>query len=70
MIKNESFIEEKVIDNIYPQRISFYKTKYSLNHRSIGLLRFIDQNNTQYLGTAFLISSNLILTAAHNVYDK
>lgn len=36
---------------------------------SIGCLMMIF-NNKKYMGTAFLIADDLLLTAAHNCYDK
>ncbi len=41
-------------------------------HSSIGALTSTLKNQPQYVipSSAFLISPNLLLTAAHNVYDR
>ena len=40
-------------------------------HSFIGLLIFNDANGKKTaMGTAFLVSPNLAVTAAHNLYDK
>jgi V8-like Glu-specific endopeptidase len=39
-------------------------------HKWIGALTFQVQKGQFGTGTAVLISKNLILTAAHNVYDR
>jgi V8-like Glu-specific endopeptidase len=39
-------------------------------HRWIGALIFKDKFGRPGKGSAVLISNNLILTAAHNIYDK
>jgi V8-like Glu-specific endopeptidase len=39
-------------------------------HRSIGALTSLNKNKNPTRGTAVLISPNLILTVAHNIYDK
>lgn len=41
----------------------------TLLHRSIGAITFQASNKT-FCGSGTLISPYLILTAAHNVYDK
>lgn len=42
--------------------------KYPYN--CIGALYIKDENGQVGLGTAFLISSDLLLTAAHNIYKR
>jgi V8-like Glu-specific endopeptidase len=42
----------------------------SIIHRSIGALTFRDCFNRPAIGSATIISKDLILTAAHNIYDK
>jgi V8-like Glu-specific endopeptidase len=42
----------------------------SLLHRSIGALTFLNKIKKLAKGSAALISPNLILTVAHNIYDK
>jgi V8-like Glu-specific endopeptidase len=39
-------------------------------HRSIGGVEIEDDEGLIYHGTAFLLSSDLLLTAAHNVYSR
>ena len=39
-------------------------------HRSIGALAFTDPMGRDGKGSGVLISKNLILTAAHNIYTK
>lgn len=39
-------------------------------HNCIGALYIKDDNGQTGLGTAFLIGSDLVLTAAHNIYKR
>jgi V8-like Glu-specific endopeptidase len=39
-------------------------------HRSIGALIFYNSRQQLCVGSGVAISPNLVLTAAHNVYDK
>jgi V8-like Glu-specific endopeptidase len=39
-------------------------------HRSIVALTFLTPYKQYAVGTGFLISANLVLTAAHNLYEK
>lgn len=39
-------------------------------HRSIGALVFLNRNKQRSVGSGTLISNDLILTAAHNIYDQ
>lgn len=39
-------------------------------HRSIGALMFSDKNGKQAAGTGVLISKDIVLTSAHNIFDK
>ena len=42
-----------------------------LMHKSIGSITFNHPHkNPMGLGTGFLISENLVLTSAHNIYDR
>lgn len=38
--------------------------------RSVGALTYLNVKKEQMFGTGVLISKDLILTAAHNLYDK
>jgi V8-like Glu-specific endopeptidase len=42
----------------------------SVSHRSIGALTFQHGQTWRCAGTGVLISKDLVLTAAHNIYDK
>ena len=60
---------EKQINN----QILFEVTEeYSghLMHKSIDALTFRDRNNRLVNGAATLISSDIFLTLAHNIYNK
>lgn len=39
-------------------------------HRSIGALMFSDKNGNSSAGTGVLISKDIVLTSAHNIFDK
>jgi V8-like Glu-specific endopeptidase len=39
-------------------------------HQSIGGFHFINLNKDPSAGSGVLLSKNLVLTAAHNLYDK
>ena len=39
-------------------------------HRSIGALIFLNTDGQMGFGSAVLISENLVLTAAHNVFNR
>jgi hypothetical protein len=38
-------------------------------HRSIGALTFLNKSKLPRVGSGVLISKNLVLTVAHNIYD-
>jgi V8-like Glu-specific endopeptidase len=42
----------------------------TLIHRSIGAFTFTNSSKLPCAGSGVLVSRNLILTAAHNLYDK
>jgi V8-like Glu-specific endopeptidase len=42
----------------------------SVQHRSIGALIFYIKNKGPGCGSGVIVSKNLVLTAAHNIYDK
>jgi hypothetical protein len=42
----------------------------SLLHRSIGALTFLNKKMQICAGTGTLISRDLVLTVAHNIFDK
>jgi V8-like Glu-specific endopeptidase len=64
-----SFVQEKKIydEDLFLVDESDMKQKL---HRSIGALSFLTPNKRVAAGSGVLISRNLILTAAHNLYDK
>lgn len=39
-------------------------------HRSIGGMHFLTSNKKTCVGTGVLISKDLLLTAAHNIYNN
>ncbi len=39
-------------------------------HRSIGAFTFLNKYKNPNAGSGVLISKNLVLTVAHNIYDK
>jgi V8-like Glu-specific endopeptidase len=41
-----------------------------IKYRSIGALTFFNKKKQPGCGSGVLISNNLVLTAAHNIYDK
>jgi V8-like Glu-specific endopeptidase len=41
-----------------------------LLHRSIGAITFLNKNKQLGMGSGVLISPNLVLTVAHNIYDR
>jgi V8-like Glu-specific endopeptidase len=61
--------EEKLINNEELFCIEGKDLK-TLLHRSIGALTFINQVKKMAKGSAAIISPNLILTAAHNIFNK
>jgi hypothetical protein len=42
----------------------------SIFHRSIGAFKFQNQNFQDVAGSGMLISKNIVLTAAHNLFNK
>jgi hypothetical protein len=42
----------------------------SILHRSIGAFRFFNHNLRVFGGSGVLLSKNIVLTVAHNLYDK
>jgi V8-like Glu-specific endopeptidase len=42
----------------------------AFHHDCIGLLRFRNKHNHSMMGTGFLIASDLVLTAAQNIYSQ
>ena len=42
----------------------------SIIHRSIGAITFLTANQHKGFGSGVAISQDLVLTVAHNVYDK
>lgn len=66
------YIEQKDIGNEALMKMSEYLIKKHLLlllRKSLGALTFETRNGIGK-GTAVLISGNLILTCAHNIYDK
>jgi hypothetical protein len=63
------FNNEKLVKNesLFPIDKDELKT---LLHRSIGALTSLDTKKQLCLGSGVAISRNLVLTAAHNIYDK
>jgi V8-like Glu-specific endopeptidase len=41
-----------------------------VTHRSIGAITFLTKKKRFAVGSGILISKNIVLTAAHNIYDK
>lgn len=41
-----------------------------LTHRSIGAIQGLNNNHDKFRGTGVLISKDLVLTVAHNLYDR
>lgn len=62
------FQEEKII--YQEQLFSITDHALTLHHRSIGGMTFLTKLKQMGMGSGVLISKNLFLTAAHNIYDK
>jgi V8-like Glu-specific endopeptidase len=67
--EDEDTIEEKLILNekLFPVEKELLKT---FIHQSIGAFTFTNSSKFPCAGSGVLVSRNLILTAAHNLYDK
>jgi hypothetical protein len=65
----EGFNSEKIVRN---EELAFIDSSYlhTLIHRSIGCLTFLDGTKRMGVGTGTVIAPDLVLTAAHNFYDK
>ena len=50
--------------------ISIDQQAYSILHRSVGALSWKDRYKGEHIGTGILISKNLVLTSAQNIYNK
>jgi V8-like Glu-specific endopeptidase len=61
--------EEKIIydEELFPVEKGLLE---SIVHSSIGAFTFINSKKLPCAGSGVLISRNLVLTAAHNLYDK
>lgn len=46
------------------------REKLEFPYNCIGLIRFKDNSNGSYIGTGFLIASDLVLTVAHNIFSR
>jgi V8-like Glu-specific endopeptidase len=66
---NKNYENNKLVRNegIFPVEKQDLK---SVMHRSMVALTFLDGMRRPCVGSGVLISPNLVLTAAHNVYDK
>lgn len=64
-----SYIEEKIIKKNKLMKVSAREMRSGF-HRWIGAITFNDCFGREGKGSAVLISKNLILTAAHNIYNK
>lgn len=64
-----SYKDEKAILNERISRIEGEKLKEVL-HRSIGCITYLDKDQQIQYGTGFMIASDIVITAAHNLYDK
>ncbi len=42
----------------------------SLLHRSIGSLSWLNKKKQLLVGSGVIISKNIVITAAHNIYSK
>jgi hypothetical protein len=64
------YIEEK---KIYQSEVFCLKDELTLKtlmHRSIGAIKFSNPFKKSFGGSGVLISKDLILTAAHNLFDR
>jgi hypothetical protein len=64
------FQDEKIIHKEQLFSITDPHILSTVNHRSIGGMTFLTKLKQTGIGSGVLISKNLFLTAAHNIYDK
>lgn len=63
------YVEEKMVLGAKPVEVSEY-LHTNIAYQSIVAILFKDRNNRIQCGTGVMISRTIILTAAHNIYDK
>lgn len=69
-MKEQSDIDqEKIVLNQPLFKINVEQLKDKL-HRSLGAITFLNYDRYPAAGTGTLISPNMVLTVAHNVYDN
>ena len=66
----EKFPDEKIVHNEELFAVHDPGVLKQLLHRSIGALTFLNRNKKLTMGNGTLISPDLVLTVAHNVYAR
>ena len=62
------YLEEKIIQNQQLFKIENEQLHELMHHRSIGALTILDRHKHFGVGSGVLLSRDLVLTAAHNIY--